>query len=1328
MDPAKSQPDARDQAQRDAADRSAQSSAQRLDRLAALIRTLLTAHRLALFLAGGLVALATVIAIDYALWLPAWARFVALAGFITGGVLYARRWLVPALRFRPDREQLALRLERTTAGQEAGLEGLLASGVGLAGTFATAPHAASTQVNAQLADQPPSTAHAKSDADQLSVLDALAAQRTLASPVVTSAASALQRLPLSRVLNLRPALTSLGALATITLAALALLLWQPTLSLIGLERALIPISSVAWPKTQDLRDVTGLRVHAMGQALALRAALVKGPGVGPGGTPDPAQLASVQVVTHWRIVREGSPGPERSLGASYQGKRVEVPPRDELDTLREPAGPLFERLLDPATLAAELDDQSPGPARLPAGATVELEYWFSTARDRTSPQRIELVPPPAVLAAAVRVEPPPYARSLAVRTLDAGPGDDERALISGVLPGSRVKLAITYSKPVPTQWLDATTTTPNPKAAERLAAELGPDVARLLTDPRADLQLALSEDPQGPHATLQWTHRATLRVRAAPSDAFGITPINPGVFVVELRQDKPPEAVVTAPALDTQALPTAKLELAGQATDDVALRSAELLVQHARPPSGSAGAPAEPLGPERTLARQEPTAQEPSSAPPAARAPSPQATTLTLQHALDLASVEPPLAPGDELWITVLARDTFALDGQEHEPVRSPVRKVRVISPDQFLEQLWGELSTLRREVQRQADKQGELKDLTSRSADAARAAREQPQLAEQIDRSRAALARVRESLTSSALNDEEMAGVLRDAAAAIQQAQQAAQEAGQQAGAAARAQQDPQQNPKAQSQQAQAKQAIQERQAQAQQALEQAAEALDRGQDTWAARKSIERLLREQQALQERSAELGRAHAGQQPQQLPAQAQRSVRELAEQQEQLARRTDEAFRKLEQRAEQAAKTDPAAAEALREAARQGRQGGASDQMQQAARSARQNQQQSAQQSQRKAQEALSRALAPLQDQARSRDAVLRRAIASLLEAIDALIAQQELASAALTKTMPHGPFAGLDGPMLRLHTATLSAAQQAREAARALRVAATALDAAKDEQMLAITALRAQPADAATALLAQQASLAKLREARRLVQEADQQAQGREQSRQRAELARSYEQALADQAALRAQTQPLAGQALDRRSRSVARALAEAQEELVARLAKLREGNKGLADAQVFSLAHERLATAGDQAAQGLREASVPASVTLRQQAIERILRQLASALADDQPQDQAFREPENAGAGGGGSSGSGSNPPLIPPIAQLKLLRSMQDEALTLTREADMAQAAKPDDPQARESARQLALEARALQAQVAQQAQALLKAMQPPAGPEGGPQLQRE
>jgi hypothetical protein len=143
---------------------------------------------------------------------------------------------------------------------------------------------------------------------------------------------------------------------------------------------------------------------------------------------------------------------------------------------------------------------------------------------------------------------------------------------------------------------------------------------------------------------------------------------------------------------------------------------------------------------------------------------------------------------------------------------------------------------------------------------------------------------------------------------------------------------------------------------------------------------------------------------------------------------------------------------------------------------------------------------------------------------------------------------------------------------------------------------------------------------------------------------------------------------------------------------------------KELQGADLFVLAHERLDALVRGAAEGLRADAVGDGVGVKQRSAERVLRQLIDSLSEDKPEEDPFREPEQ-GEGGGGE-GAGGNPPVVPPAAEVKLLKSMQQEALGLTREAEEAKS-----PEA-------AAEAVALQRAIAERGALLLKKMQQQGG----------
>ncbi|MFN5956652.1 MAG: hypothetical protein ACK462_01780, partial [Planctomyces sp.] len=102
-------------------------------------------------------------------------------------------------------------------------------------------------------------------------------------------------------------------------------------------------------------------------------------------------------------------------------------------------------------------------------------------------------------------------------------------------------------------------------------------------------------------------------------------------------------------------------------------------------------------------------------------------------------------------------------------------------------------------------------------------------------------------------------------------------------------------------------------------------------------------------------------------------------------------------------------------------------------------------------------------------------------------------------------------------------------------------------------------------------------------------------------------------------------------------------------------------------------LAHRRLDEATAAAAAQLREAQLGPLLTIRQTGAMRTLQSLIDAL-DEAQREEEFRTPEGRPQeqGGGGGGGGQQEPPLVPPLAELKVLRRLQGDALTATRDAE--------------------------------------------------------
>ncbi len=1179
-----------------------------LRRLRRWTKFVLTTERLGVFLAAALGSVFVLAVADFFLRSPSALRLVML---VTGlGVLAVWGWkrLIPVVRFAPSLTELALRIERTAEGAQAGLRGVLASGVDLS--------------------------RQREEGESLA----------LAAPVIIEAAKRVENLRTRSVVRQEGALRSLGLLALVAVIVGGTWVTIPDLSRIGAMRVLMPLADVAWPKRTGVADATGAAVHPLGAALPLRAVLTK----------SDTSAERTRVAAEYRLVSDGVAGPWRKALLTSQDRTVDVPGVG--------AGTLFERLIEPANFA-------PADARGAAGvqatgpAIVELEYRFATSDDETALARVLLVEPPAVTGASLEITEPEYARAPgedAARRVDLGTGIDERAAPPASLSGSTARLSIALNKDVPAE-----------KQFEQngpawLAAALGEDVATLLAnDPEAKLTLL-------PRVwMLEWTLSRPVRIGVKIVDEHGIADSEERSFTLDVLEDNAPSAVVLRPDHDKSVLATAVIELAGEGRDDVGLEWVALERQIARRPQGSEGAAPEAQGPPESIARVEAAAASAPAQNDNAGGFAPRTTIanrqVLIEATLDLATLN--VKAGDEVWITALAADAYALGELRHEPARSVVRKLRIMSREELLEQVWNQLSDVRRGAIQLEAEQRELQTASGRPGEqsARQSERAQAGLTERLSRQQEAIGALEQRLEENAMAEPTLEAILQQSRQSLQRAGQSSGQAGQSLAQAAQESAGQEASPQAGEEERKAAQQAQE---EVREELSELIEMLDQGQDTWAAKRSIEQALERQRQLRDRTAEAGQRTTGRSAEQLTPQERQELAQIAQEQGELSEQTREAIQDMLDREKEMQKKDPAAAQAMAQAARRGQREQVPEKMHKAAQQAQQNQTNNAQQQQQQAMEALEQMLSDLEQTAKNRDEVLRRVLASLIESLDALIAQQAEEIAGLDRAKTTGQFAGLDRGMTRLHTNTLGVLDEANNGPREIVPVARLIDEAASAQVGAIGALRRSPVDSGEAQGQEELSLTKLREARELAEKLDREAQQREQNRKKAELKKKYAAAFARQVSLRDSTQDLAGVELTRRVRNSARLIGEDQQALRTEIAAMLTETRELSEAKVFEYAHKRLDELMAAASDRLGEGEPDAGVLRRQTSAARVLQSLIDALDSSKQEDEDFREQEQDQQGGGG--GQAGQQPLVPPAAELKLLRSMQQEAIEMTREAD--------------------------------------------------------
>jgi hypothetical protein len=1057
----------------------------------------------------------------------------------------------------------------------------------------------------------------------------------MAGRVVTDAASRFGAVRLDDVFAVPASVRRDMSLLLLSLApALAVVLLAPQLASIGAKRILTPWSDQAWPKRTGLVDSTGLTAHATGTALPLRAVLTK--------TNRPEGRTDVWVNS--RVAVDGVAGPlQRSL-LTFQNRSAGA---------NAPQGELYERLLEPDAFAA-----SSARASGDASRRVTLEYWFESDDDSTRSAIIELVDPPTVAGVTVEVQLPEYARDAAEpsdteqagalvsgsRLIAVGPG--QPVTVGPLLAGSRVELGVKLSKPLPAPGVEDA---PRPREGET------PDRAAWLalvfanTALPDDFKAALTRTEW----TFSWTAGDSVRLPMKLVDEHGIAAVEDTVFVFEGVADRTPTVSIVEPAQDESVLATAILDAATDARDDVGLTKVGLATQLLRPPPDSPGALPEPVGDEAAVA--EVTSGQNARGPWRASAQ------------LDLSTMN--VRAGDELWLTGIAADGFRLGDRTHGLTRSTPRKLRIISETDFAKQVLDELTALRQAAvrldQEQArinERTGELAAGPERGARADRLRSEQADLRERMAPPSDLLQRLNQRVDRNNLADRSLRGMLQDAKGLMDAAAQSAGRSAEQLNNESR-------RPEAERPSGEERDALDQSQREIRDNLGRLVDMLDRGQDGWAVRQSVERLLAEQKQAAQATQEAGRATAGKPASELTAQEQAELDRQARAQEDLARRADSAIEQLERTAQRLERTDPTQAEAMREAARQARQDQLSQNQRDAAQQTRQNRTAEAGQRQQQAQNTLSRMLNQLDEAQRKRDETLRRVLADLAQQIEALIARQQVELERLGKAIDGEQVTGLDASMIELHTNTRGVAEstRAREAAPVI----VLVEAAGRSQEAAIVNLRSEPPDAVEAEGSERQSLARLEEALALARKLDQQAEQRDNDRKREELREAYEQILDRQKSIRDDAAPMIGQEIDRRQRASLRGLGEKQGAIKEELSALRSKTEEMGEAGMFDYAHRRLDTATGDAATKLNAGEAPKGLARSHAVAIETLEALVDALKDEQKKRDEFRSGESAGSSSGGQNGQGQPQPMLPPIAELKMLRRMQIDAAKRTREA---------------------------------------------------------
>jgi hypothetical protein len=275
--------------------------------------------------------------------------------------------------------------------------------------------------------------------------------------------------------------------------------------------------------------------------------------------------------------------------------------------------------------------------------------------DGTPEVRVQVLQPPDVAGLAVRVEPPAYSGLPARLELDR---DVE------VLAGSRV----------------AVTVLPDPPGARGVVRLLPSD--ELLELRPTPFPGAEEDGPARAGLGFELVARESLRFRIELEDDTGLANPDPGLFAIQVREDRPPEVTLLAPARgEVESVIGGALPLKALASDDFGL--AELAWRWTPTAGGEGETRSESLSP-----------REPSD-PELLRLEARGGVARYAARRVEVAELfagRPP-AEGEVFQLEVVASDNREPGAQE---ARSAPARVRIVSADEFLRRVQDRLARVR--------------------------------------------------------------------------------------------------------------------------------------------------------------------------------------------------------------------------------------------------------------------------------------------------------------------------------------------------------------------------------------------------------------------------------------------------------------------------------------------------------------------------------------------------------------------------------------------------------------------------------------------------------
>jgi hypothetical protein len=751
--------------------------------------------------------------------------------------------------------------------------------------------------------------------------------------VISEAADLAGRMDLNRAVVAKPAWYSAsGGIAAILLVALlAGVVVNPVYTRIALSRLLSPFSQVAWPKRVQIELIGNVPQRVpVGERIELRMKLGRG---------DRSSMRA-------RVFYQVNDGP---VAQEFM--------------MRGPDG----------VYSASLDARSD-----PLRASGAMKIWMTAGDDRMDLAPISVLPRLAIKKVEALVTPPKY---IADGPDGAKPAVANLADGTAIVPaGSEVALQVSFNK----------------------ALAGGDDAVKIQPLPAdAMLPIFVWRREGTDSAQSRWTAGESLRFHVQGTDVDGFHNTALEEYELVVRPDQNPTVQIEFPRRNEDRTPVASVPLQAVAEDDYGIGALKLEIDrlndkhHWEIELVKSGAPDSSV----SWNRIEGSAER---------------LCFRANYSWDLGKLDPSLKPGDILEYHLLVSDNFNLNGAAHVPVASGKLRITVISQEQFTEAVAAELRTaagqihdiLTRQTRNRQETAELAKDTASKPefdagdrAVADRLGNQEGTAASQSKQIASRLASLQQRMEenkSAARDLHDLAGDVKDVL--NNAAEDPMKSAAGQIASASQQKSDPKSSAAEQKKQIHSRNQTMGGSVENQQrAADQLQSALDKLGSVGSLAQTIDRIraiLAEQQRISKETAAVGNDNLGRRPQDMSAEDRARLEKVAGEQQALAGKTDKALAEMQKLSEQMSKTDPSASEAMKQAAATGQGQQVTPNQSRAAQEARQNQQANAQAAQKQAEIGLEMMLNDLREAERRKLEELSRKLAEVQQQIANLIRRQ----------------------------------------------------------------------------------------------------------------------------------------------------------------------------------------------------------------------------------------------------------------------------------------------------------------------------------------------